>query len=95
MHLIWSTFWFCISIFVFLLIRKYTDPTNLSKQASILLSVPPLLAYSLIPFLHSIWEKIYHKFYSMWNNFFYIPTIDEILVNEEDNDEIEVDDMDI
>lgn len=39
--------------------------------------LPPLLAYTLVPFGSGIREKIYYKFYELGNNGFYIPSIGE------------------
>ena len=57
----------------------------------ILVSLPPVLAYFCLPLFHSAWEKVYYKFYSMGNNFFYIPSLSEVMVDAEENDEVEVD----
>ncbi|MEI7919249.1 MAG: hypothetical protein WCH65_03445 [bacterium] len=39
--------------------------------------LPPILAYTLIPFGAGIREKIYYKSYELGNNGFYIPSITE------------------
>jgi hypothetical protein len=39
--------------------------------------LPPILGYGLIPFGSGIREKIYYKFYELWNNGFYIPSATE------------------
>jgi hypothetical protein len=46
--------------------------------------VPPLLAYTLVPFGSGIREKVYYKFYELGNNGFYIPSISE---REEETEE--------
>jgi len=56
-----------------------------------MIALPSVLAYFFLPLCHGIWEKIYYKFYSMGNNFFYIPSLSEVLVDEEEDDTIEVD----
>jgi len=56
----------------------------------ILLALPPVLAYFCLPLLHSTWEKIYYKFYSMGNNFFYIPSLNEVMIDSEEDDDVEV-----
>lgn len=43
-----------------------------------LMLLPAILSYTVIPLVHSIWEKIYYKFYEMGNNFFYIPSLSEV-----------------
>jgi hypothetical protein len=47
--------------------------------------LPPVLAYTLVPFGSGIWEKIYYKFYELGNNGFYIPSIGER--DEEEGDD--------
>lgn len=37
--------------------------------------LPPMLAYTIIPFGSGIREKIYYKSYEIGNNGFYIPSI--------------------
>ncbi|USN54318.1 MAG: hypothetical protein H6765_07245 [Candidatus Peribacteria bacterium] len=38
---------------------------NEGNNATILLALPPVLAYYFLPLMHGLWEKIYYKFYSM------------------------------
>jgi hypothetical protein len=45
----------------------------------------------VIPFISTLWEKIYYKFYEMGSDFLYIPSISEVLVDEEEVDEVNVD----
>lgn len=80
-NLIWSTIWFSLSLLIILWIYK-SQTWEINKN--ILLMWPTILAYTFVPLFHSIWEKIYYKFYENWNNFFYIPSIDEVLVEEEE-----------
>ena len=48
-----------------------------SSQIQIMLSVPALLAYFLMPLAHGIWQKIYGSLYDMWSNFLYAPSWNE------------------
>lgn len=88
--LIWTGMWFCFTILIFAIIYNAIN-LNSWWAEKILLSLPPILGYSLIPLINSIWEQIYYKFYAMWNDFLYIPSISEILVNDEQVDEVNVD----
>ncbi len=88
--LVWSARWFAVSVFIFAILYKILN-TSGGQQVSILLSLPPVLGYFCIPFFQSIWEKLYYKFYSLWNNFLYIPSLNEVMVDAEDNSEINVD----
>lgn len=90
-YLIWWSFWFALTILVFTLVYKSMYSYSVSKMAQILLSLPPLLGYTIIPMASNLWEKLYYKFYENWNNFLYIPSISEILVDEVEEDEINVD----
>ncbi len=59
-----------------------------------MLLLPAILGYMLIPFFHSLWEKIYYTFYTNGNNFLFIPSLSEVLSSEENvttNDDITVD----
>jgi len=89
-HIMWSSIWFAFSILILWVVYKSIDLSNWNS-VTILLSLPPILGYTLIPLAHSIWENIYFKFYEMGNNFFYVPSIDDIMVEEDENDTINVD----
>lgn len=90
-HLIWWTSWFVLTLFIFWLIYKifYFGSMN-QNSIYILMLFPPILAFTTIPLLHSIWEKIYNAFYEMWNNFLYVPSISEVLVDENEVEEVNV-----
>ncbi len=82
-HMIWTSIWLLLSILIFAFFYKTNE---LSDQGIIktFLTLPAILAYTLTPLLHSIWEKIYYKFYQMNNNFLYIPSLDEVIVDEDE-----------
>lgn len=47
----------------------------------------------LIPFFHSLREKIYYKFFENGNNFLFLPSLSDIISSEENvttNDDITV-----
>ena len=50
----------------------------MADKARILMLLPTVLWYSIMPLVYGIWEKIYYKFYEMGNNFFYIPSLSEV-----------------
>lgn len=59
-----------------------------AQQAVYLLMLfPSILGFTLIPLCLGIWQKIYYKFYELWNNGFYLPSLSEIVVEETANDE--------
>lgn len=89
-HLIGSAMWLTIAIILFAISYKIID-TNQGSAINILLSLPPVLAYVSLPFRHTLREKIYYRFYSMGYNFFYIPSLSEVLVDEEEVDGVDID----
>lgn len=88
-HLIWAAVGLIVWIVCFWIVYRILD-TGEGNSAHILLAIPPVLIYTMLPFCHWIWEKIYHKFYSNWMNFFYIPSLQEVLVDENEAEEVEV-----
>ncbi len=88
-YVIWNSFWFIITLLVFFIIYSIYS-SQVWESTKNILFFPPILAFSLIPFIASIWEKLYYKFYEMWNDFLYIPSAIEVMVDEEESDEINV-----
>ncbi len=90
-YMIGTTIWLSITISIFLVIYKLSSWIIWSdSKTEILLVTPPILAYTIIPLIANIWQKLYYKFYQMWNNFLYIPSIQEVLVDEDEIDEVNV-----
>lgn len=88
-YMIWATMWICLSILIFAIVFKLSD--SQFKEAKVyLITLPPLLWYTLIPLCISLWEKMYFKFYEMGNNFLYLPTLWEIMIGEEEQDDVNV-----
>jgi len=92
-HLIGSAFGLTIALIGFGVLYKIID-VNEGNTANIMLAIPPVLAYACLPLFHGIWEKLYYKFYSSGNNFFYIPSLSEVTVNAADEDDVLVDSED-
>jgi len=88
-YVIWNSFWFVIALLIFFII--YTTYSGKWWEAKNILFFPPILSFSIIPLMATIWEKLYYKFYEMWNDFLYVPSLSEVLVDEEEIDEINVD----
>ena len=89
-HILWAAIWLIIAVLLFWVFYQVLD-TTAWRSAHILLAIPPVLWYAMLPFWHWLWEKIYYKFYENWNNFFYIPSLQEVLVDEEEAADVEVD----
>jgi len=77
--------WFILVFIIYLLIFNYFKSST-KTWTYYLMIFPPVLAYSIIPLVSSLWQKIYYSFYEMWNNFFYMPTLAEQLESEIEND---------
>lgn len=86
-YFLWNSFWFIISIMIFFMLYAYLQTGNSEKN---ILFVPPILWFSLIPFISCLFEKVYYKMYEIWSDFLYIPSINEVMVDEEYDDDINV-----
>ena len=89
-HIVWSTIWFMFVILFFVIIFNIYATKPWDSQKYIIL-FPPILWFPIITLFSTLWEKLYYKFYLSWNDFFYTPSIDEILIDEEEVDEVNVD----
>jgi hypothetical protein len=78
-HLIGTTIWVAISAMLFIVIQNVFEEKD--KNWYILL-IPPFIGYICIPFFHALWEKIYYKFYENGNDFLYLPTLQEINIQD-------------
>jgi len=88
-YVIGNSIGFIWSVLIFLIVFFAFSNTSWEVEKNVLFFVP-LLAFSLIPFFSTLFEKIYYKFYEMGNDFLYVPSISEVLVDEEENDEVNV-----
>lgn len=91
--LMWNTAWMVLFGTLFLLFYKIvtTGPNGASikiqnDQIKILLSVPAILCYMVIPFASVVWEKIYYGLYTLGTNFLYTPSLDEVTVDSNSNE---------
>jgi len=89
-YVIWNAFGFIIALLLFFVIFSLYS-WKVWSEAKNILFYPPILSFSIIPFIATLWEKIYYRFYEMWSDFLYIPSISEVLVDEEEVDEVNVD----
>lgn len=89
-HLIGTAAGILVAFFIFAVAYKFID-VNQGNTARIIMVLPPVIAYFFLPLIHSSREKLYYKFYTMGNNFFYIPSLNEVMVDEVEADEVEVD----
>ncbi|HCB51477.1 TPA: hypothetical protein DEP21_02780 [Patescibacteria group bacterium] len=63
---------FALSFLIYSIFYKSSALSGAEQQTYLLMLLPSILGYSLIPFGSGIWEKIYYKLYEMGNNAFYI-----------------------
>ncbi len=82
-HLIGSTIWVSVSALIFLVLVKTGTNAEWATPKQLLILLPSVIWYVIIPFFHDLWEKIYYKFYENGNDFLYLPTLQEIQKQEE------------
>jgi len=87
-YIIWNAFGFVIALLLFFIL--YSIYSWKGTESKNMLFYLPILAFSMIPFIATVWEKMYYKFYEMWNDFLYVPSLTEVLVDEEEIDEVNV-----
>ncbi|MEI6426345.1 MAG: hypothetical protein WCO66_03260 [Candidatus Absconditabacteria bacterium] len=75
--LIGNTIGFALAIVTYCVIYKQSLLDGAEKQTYLLMLLPTILGYTLIPLGASIREKIYYKSYEMGNNAFYLSSVDE------------------
>jgi hypothetical protein len=68
---------FTAALLAYSLIYKAAITGDSQKQTYLLMLLPSILGYTLIPLWAGIREKIYYKFYEMGNNGFFIPSPSE------------------
>jgi len=89
-YIIWNSFGFIFALLIFFIIYDaYSSQVGWVDTKNILF-YPPILSFSIIPFISTIWEKIYYRFYEMWNDFLYVPSLSEIMVDEVEEDDVNV-----
>jgi len=66
--------WFAGALLIYSIIYKVATGGDTQQQTYLLMLLPSILWYTLIPLWASIREKIYYKFYEMGNNGFFIPS---------------------
>lgn len=79
---------FCLTLLIFLAFYKSfgsaefgLDNTS-NQRIKLLIAIPPLLSYTIIPLFYCLWEKLYYKFYEMGNNFFFIPSLSDVVYDQ-------------
>ncbi|PJA48066.1 MAG: hypothetical protein CO170_03850 [candidate division SR1 bacterium CG_4_9_14_3_um_filter_40_9] len=65
---------FAAALLMYAIIYKSATTGDTQKQTYLLMLLPSILGYTLIPLGAGLREKIYYKFYEMGNNGFFIPS---------------------
>lgn len=79
---------FCVTLLVFLSFYKsfgaaeFGLDSESNQKIKMLIAIPPLLSYTIIPLCYSLREKLYYKFYEMGNDFFYTPSLSEVVYDQ-------------
>ncbi len=79
---------FCITILIFLSFYKSFGAAEFgldnasTQKIKMLIAIPPLLSYTIIPLAYCLREKLYYKFYEMGNNFLYVPSLSEVVYDQ-------------
>lgn len=92
--IIWTTVGLCVVFLVYGIIRK-TSGWDMNRQVYLLILLPAILWYSLIPLGLGVWQKIYHSFYSNGSNPFYISSEQIQRQNNDLESQEEQDDLNI
>lgn len=79
--------WFVLAFLAYCLIYKMSWSAEVQHKIYLFMLLPPILWYGLIPFGAGIREKVYYKFYEMWNNGLYIPSVTEVVEEETQGDD--------
>lgn len=75
--LIGTTIGFAITMLIYSIIRKTSTIWWTQEKLYILLLLPPIISFSIIPLWLWIREKIYYRMYEIWSNGFYTPSIEK------------------
>ncbi len=66
--LMWNVLWFSLSMLLYSLLRKSTWDWTIQNKVYLLMLLPAVIWYTIIPLGSWIWEKIYYKIYENWSN---------------------------
>lgn len=75
--LMWNVLWFALSLLVYSIVWKTAWDWSIQNKVYLLMLIPSIVWYALIPFGSWIREKIYYKVYESWNNPLFISSIED------------------
>ncbi len=96
--LMWNVLWFALSLLIYSIVWKSSWDGSIQNKVYLLILIPAIVWYALIPFGSWIWEKIYYKVYENWSNPLFISSnedefnIDETtdMTGEDDQTNVEI-----
>ena len=56
---------------IYWIVWKLSNLWDIKNQIYLLLLLPPILSFWIMPLWLGIWNMIYYKFFEVWNNPFY------------------------
>lgn len=74
---------FVLAFLAYCLIYKVSWSAEVQQKIYLFMLLPPVLGYALVPFGSGIREKIYYKFYELGNNGLYVPSVTEMVEEEQ------------
>lgn len=80
--LMWNVLWLSTSFLLYFVIQRFFSWVQAESKTYLMMLLPPILGFSVIPLFAWIREKIYYQFYSMGSNAFYIPSLSEVVNND-------------
>ena len=89
LYIIWDSTGFILTLLIFFVIFTLSS-SDVGQVEKNVLFFPSILAFSIIPFIGTLFEKFYYKLYEVGNDFLYVPSLSEVLVDEEEVDEVNV-----
>jgi len=88
-YIVWNSIGFILASLIFFVIFNLSSSIIDQVEKNVLF-FPSILSFSIIPFIGTLFEKAYYKLYEAGNDFLYVPSISEVLIDEEEIDEINV-----
>lgn len=88
-----NVLWFALSILVYSIVWKSWWDDSIQNKVYLLMLIPAIVGYALIPFGSGIREKIYYKIYENWTNPLFISSTQEDFDLNDKSDWIKDDDQ--
>ncbi len=84
--IIGTTLWLSISILIYSIMRKAASIWGTQQKLYLMILIPPIIWFAIIPLWLWIREKIYYKMYENGSNGFFTPSLDQKTETEEIKD---------